>query len=174
MPRAFGLRYDPTEDRLEAEVESPDGARYRLHLTRRVCAHLAARFDKIVQISAEVPASADAQVRKVIASAHHDALASRVSIGRSERAADCPGARTGDHPALVVGIRCGRRRSDQKWVLEFQYRSPGRGPDSVSLILSQRALHGVIELFRQTLARTGWDLSLLHTTSGTGVARSMH
>jgi len=187
MSRAFGLRYDPVEDRLEAEVQAPDEARYRLHLTRRVCAHLAERFDQLAQASAQVPKSADESVRKAIASSHHDALAAQVALGRSERAAVDPLARTGAHPALVTGIRCGRRRSDEKWVLEFHYRNqaapqPGETPaaggrESVALVLSQTALHGVIELFRKTLGQTGWNLVLLSAPSdraAAAAARSMH
>jgi len=213
MSRAFGLRYDPVEDRLEAEVEAPDEARYRLHLTRRVCAHLAERFDQLAQASAQVPESADPSVRKAIASSHHDAFAAQVRLGRTERAAHDPQARTGAHPALVTGIRCGRRRTDQKWVLEFHYRTrsapasvittgaaaasgvaePGAAvPDSatataepaaagsresVALVLSQTALHGVIELFRKTLGQTGWNLALLNAPSApiaAAAARSMH
>ena len=187
MSRAFGLRYDPVEDRLEAEVQAPDDARYRLHLTQRVCAHLAERFDQLAQVSAQVPETADASVRKVIASSHHDALAANVALGRTERAAIDPQARTGAHPALVTGIRCGRRRSDQKWVLEFHYRNrpasaagapdPAGSRESVALVLSQTALHGVIELFRKTLVQTGWNLALLNAPSGqaaAAAARSMH
>ncbi len=213
MSRAFGLRYDPVEDRLEAEVEAPDEARYRLHLTRRVCAHLAERFDQLAQASAQVPESADPSVRKAIASSHHDAFAAQVTLGRTERAAHDPQARTGAHPALVTGIRCGRRRTDQKWVLEFHYRTrsapasvatpgaaaasevavpgaavPGSaaapaepaaagGRESVALVLSQTALHGVIELFRKTLGQTGWNPALLHAPSAPIAAaapRSMH
>ena len=218
MSRAFGLRYDPVEDRLEAEVEAPDEARYRLHLTRRVCAHLAERFDQLAQASAQVPESADPSVRKAIASSHHDAFAAQVTLGRTERAAHDPQARTGAHLALVTGIRCGRRRTDQKWVLEFHYRTrsapapvatpgaaatsgvavpgpavPGAavpGPaaapaepaaagsrESVALVLSQTALHGVIELFRKTLGQTGWNLALLNAPSApiaAAAARSMH
>lgn len=213
MSRAFGLRYDPVEDRLEAEVEAPDEARYRLHLTRRVCAHLAERFDQLAQASAQVPESADPSVRKAIASSHHDAFAAQVRLGRTERAAHDPQARTGAHPALVTGIRCGRRRTDQKWVLEFHYRTrsapasvvtpgaaaasgvavpgaavPGSATapaepaaagsrESVALVLSQTALHGVIELFRKTLGQTGWNLALLNAPSApiaAAAARSMH
>ena len=213
MSRAFGLRYDPVEDRLEAEVEAPDEARYRLHLTRRVCAHLAERFDQLAQASAQVPESADPSVRKAIASSHHDAFAAQVRLGRTERAAHDPQARTGAHPALVTGIRCRRRRTDQTWVLEFHYRTrsapasvvtpgaaaasgvavpgaavPGSATapaepaaagsrESVALVLSQTALHGVIELFRKTLGQTGWNLALLNAPSApiaAAAARSMH
>ncbi len=157
MLHSVKIRFDPLEDRLELVIRVDEDGAYRFHLTRRMTVKLASHLQVLAVWSAEVPASVDPVTRGSITATHHSALAAQASIGTSTPPDKPLLVHTGDRPVLVTDVQCGRRNEDDKWLLAFKF-----GPaETLSLVLQQATLHGIIELLRRKLKDADWGLSLL-------------
>ncbi len=157
MLHSVQIRYDANEDRLEIVVRVNDDAAYRFHLTRRLAVKLAGQLQILATWSAEVPASVDPVTRGSLTASHHTAVAAQASFGPGKPPATSLTVHTGDRPMRLDDVQCGRRQEDGKWLLGFRYA----GKETLSLVLQQATLHGIIELLRRKLKEADWGLSLL-------------
>jgi len=151
------LTYLPAEDRLELCIFAAAPNRvHRLHLTRRVTRGWLEQIARIVELSAQPPASAQPEARAAIARLHHEALAAKVTYAKSS-GDDALQARAAAAPArLVTALSCGRSKQDGRWILHFSL-APG---EAVSLALSAETLHGLVQLLAAQLQSTDWQLDL--------------
>lgn len=154
MLKAMNLGYDEREDRLVLRVISDDETGEQvLHLTRRVCATWRIDLQALIDRSAAVPASLSRTVQASVSSAHHQAMAAQATI-RKEPAVP-PQALPA--PQLVLGVRCGHRRSDGRWIMQFQ-TAAGR---ELTLQLSAESMHGLVKVVQAQLNAACWDLPAL-------------
>jgi hypothetical protein len=158
----IGLRFDEPEDRLLLTVSSTSEQglpiEHRLHLTRRVCGLWRPDLQAMVDLSAQLPDAMAPAAKAAVSNAHHQAMAAQTAV-RVERvpATDPEQCR----PLLVSRIECGRRRADGRWVLRFE--TLNNAP--LSLFLSDRTLHGLVQALSMRLKATGWNLPALPTES---------
>ena len=157
MLHSVRVRFDPLEDRLELMIRVADDGAYQFHLTRRMAVKLASQLQILAVWSAAVPDSVDPVTRGNIAASHHTALAAQASFGPSPPPASPLVVHTGGRPMLVADVQCGRRDQDEKWLLAFRYGER----ETLSLVLQQATLHGIIELLRRKLKEAEWGLTLL-------------
>ena len=157
MLHSVRIRFDSLEDRLEVVIRVNEDGAYRFHLTRRMTVKLASQLQILAAWSAAVPESVDPVTRGSIAASHHSALAAQSAFTPSPKPATPLTVHTGERPMLVTDVRCGRRTEDDKWLLSFRYAKK----ETLSLILQQSTLHGIIELLRRQLAEARWGLTLL-------------
>lgn len=174
MLHSVQIRFDPTEDRLEVTVRVNDDGAYRFHLTRRLTMKLASQLQILATWSAEVPVSVDPVTRGSITASHHSAVAAQATFGPGKPPPGPLTVHTGERPVLVTDVQCGRRQEDGKWLLGLRYA----GQETLSLVLQQSTLHGIIELLRRKLKEADWGLTLVpeasSATTPTAVARQMH
>jgi hypothetical protein len=150
----------------DAQVGEPDGAQgvtqraaeagiatveHALHLTRRVCAALRPDLQAMLDLSAELPAHMDRAAKAAVSSAHHQAMASQVPM-RTEPAPGPPPARA--RPRLVRQAVCGRRRSDRRWVLRFEFEEG----QPLSMLLSGTTLHALAGALAKRVQAAQWGL----------------
>lgn len=158
MLESISIKFDPVEDRLLLRVRSRDGEgvsrEQALHLTRRVCAHWGRQVQAMVELSAEVPQRLDRPARQAMAVSHHQAMAHQANYRPPAPEEARPPEQA---PVLVTDITCGRRRSDGRWVMKFELQRQA----PMSLVLSGRTMHGVIDLLARRLKDTGWGLAPL-------------
>ena len=174
MLHSVRIRFDPQEDRLDVVIRVGDDGAYRFHLTRRMAVKLASQLQILAVWSAAVPESVDPVTRGSITASHHTALAAQASFAPSPPPASPLLVHTGERPMLVSDVQCGRRNEDEKWLLAFRYGER----DTLSLVLQQATLHGIIELLRRKLKEAEWGLTLLpEPTAGQSAAaqaKAMH
>jgi len=159
MIRSIKLRFDPVEDRLLLRLTSHDGnseLEHRFHVTRRLCARWCEDLRTMLDIYQGAPAvkPVDRRARKGAdtqpASPRPDVAASASgSAGVPEHMAGAPSV-----PTLLTSIRCGRRRSDGRWVIRF---AAGSDP-AQSLVLTDETLVAIIDALGQQLKSSGWGL----------------
>ena len=158
MLQKISLRFDPVEDRLELRlvVKSADGTLgdHWLHLTRRVCASWRQDLQAMVDVSAQTPANMNPAAKRAVSAAHHKAMASQVPV-RTETVAEV--ARPSTPPALVTKIVCGRRKGDVRWTIRFEFRSQ----PSLSVVLNQTTLHGLVDAVARRVKTAEWGLAAL-------------
>lgn len=157
MLRSVRIRFDPVADRLEWVIRVGDDGAYRFHLTRRMAVKLASQLQILAVWSAAVPESVDPVTRGSITASHHSALAAQATFAPSPTPASPLVVHTGEQPMLVTDVQCGRRNEDDKWLLAFRYGER----ETLSLVLAQATLHGIIELLRRKLKEAEWGLTLL-------------
>lgn len=154
--RGLTIRYDPAEDRLIIQLGRRAGGQQEslaLALTRRVWRGFRFNLQTMLDRSSDLPPAMDPGVRHVLSAAHHQAQAARVPV-RVQKAAPLP---SGFRADLIVGVRCGQRRSDRRWLITFKVE----GKPDVPLVLNDLGLHAMANaLFRRETA-TGWDLPRL-------------
>ena len=157
----LAIRYSEREDRLELRILTRDPAKeYLFHLTRRVTRDWLAQLGRAVAASAEIPAGVDAPTQRAIARSHHEALAAQARYGRDTAEAAGVECVTGDRPALVARIDCGRSKDGQRWLMRFRYGER----QSVGLTITPATLHGIIELLRRRLEQCQWGLAFMTPT----------
>lgn len=152
MLRQIQLRYDPEEDRLvlwlhSGTVDAP--LSQVLHITRKVWVASRQDVQAMVDVSAQAPEQAAAPVRRQISQAHHQALRAQADVQSDQPVP--PGPK--ETVRLVRRLRCGRRRSDGKWMIEF-----GFADDHMTLWLRDSTLHALAAAFAEQEARARWGL----------------
>lgn len=161
--RRLSVRYDAVEDRLVVLISRTDAGRRvgtALGITRRVWLGLRNNLQSMLDQSVALPPTMDPAVRQVVSTAHHRSLAATLPI-RSERASPSPD----DPPVdLVLGVRCGRRRNDRRWVLTFKLKSKPDFP----LVLNDLGLHALASALFRREAVTGWNLPPLPASTAAG------
>ena len=157
MLKQIRVRYDPIEDRLFLHVglSEPDSDLI-LALTRRVFATWRQDLQQMIDLSAELPAAVDKGVKAVVSAAHHRALASQSPVRREPATAETLASAAATQ-CLVTEVRCGRRRSDRRWVLTFLTREH----EPLRLVLGDKTLHGLVEAVLRRARAAHWDLALL-------------
>lgn len=155
MLQNISVRFDPVEDRLVLKLilkaAGQHSQEHWLHLTRRTCAHWRQDLQAMVDLSAQAPERLDPAAKRDISSGHHQAMASQAKM-RSESVLD--GAPPAHAPLLVMKITCGRRRSDQRWVITFERRHlPALG-----LILSDQTMHALGRAVTRHIQAAAWAL----------------
>lgn len=154
MLKAMNLGYDEREDRLVLHVISDDETGEQvLHLTRRVCATWRIDLQALVDRSAAVPANLSRTVQAAVSSAHHHTMAAHATIRKGP--AVPPQALLA--PQLVLRVRCGLRRSDGRWIMQFQ-TAAGR---ELTLQLSAASMHGLVKVVQAQLNVACWDMPAL-------------
>jgi hypothetical protein len=156
MLRNISVRFDPVEDRLVlrfTEGEAAGAVEHWLHVTRRVYAVWRRDLQAMVDRSAALPERMDRGAKAVVASAHHQAMASQVKM----RAEPAPEPQPELKPWLVTAVECGRRKKDERWVLKFMLRE--RSP--LTLVLSDGTLHGLIGAITRRVKVARWELAAL-------------
>lgn len=161
MLRALNLGYDEREDRLVLRVVSEGETDEQvLHLTRRVCAIWRLDLQALVDRSAAVPDSLPRPVRASVSTAHHEAMAAQATIRRDEPLR----RQTPRAPQLVVAVRCGHRRADDRWIMQFQ-TADGR---ELTLQMSAETMHGLVKVVQAQLGVARWDLPALPFDTSAG------
>lgn len=157
MLQDISVRFDPVEDRLVLRLAVLEGEVRRthwLHLTRRLCAAWRRDLQSLVDLSAGLPQRMDKAARAAVSAANHEVQSSQVRT-RTEPAAAQP--QPADPAALVLGIQCGRRKSDQRWVLRFELKDR----PSLALVLSDPTLHALVDAVARRLQVSDWALPAL-------------
>lgn len=161
--RRLTVRYDAAEDRLVVLLTRADASQRvgtALGLTRRLWLGLRRNLQAMLDQSVTLPPTMDPAVRQVVSTAHHRSLAATVPI-RSEKASPSPD----DPPVdLVIGVRCGRRRTDRRWVLTFKFRSKPDFP----LVVNDLGLHALASALFRREGVTGWNLPALPASTAAG------
>lgn len=160
MLRNIRIGYDTDEDRLVlglvvGDAEAPQ--QHWLHLTRRTWAQARHDLQAVLDLSADLPERLDPAERRSLSAAHHQAVAA-LAPTRTEPA-ELPGPDV--QPVLVLGLRCGRRRSDRRWVLSFRLRDK----PELSLLLTDPTVHALARALLKREALTGWGLPPLAAAS---------
>jgi hypothetical protein len=153
MLEQLRIGYDPEEDRLVLQIRTDDPASaegHTLALTRRVWLQARQNLGAMIEASAEPPARLAAPQRQAVAAIHHQALAATVPM-RSEPPKD---KLAGMPHELVLSMRCGRRRSDRRWVLGFGLR----GKPDLSLVLNDRTMHALVNALFKRESSLQWGL----------------
>ena len=157
MIRSIKLKFDPVEDRLLLRLTSHDGKselEQRFHVTRRLCARWCDDLRTMLDIYQGAPA-----VKPLDRPARKGAETQPAPVGpdAAAPAAAAPPDHTAAPPAgatLLTSIRCGRRRSDGRWVIRFV---AGSDP-AQSLVLTDETLVAIIEALGHQLKNSGWGL----------------
>jgi hypothetical protein len=158
MLRRIKVRYDALEDRLQLTLQT-EAQTHHLLLTRRVWTRARQALQRLLDLSAESPASLPRVVRESISAAHHQAVASQTPATREP--APAPGAPA--QAVLVTGLRLGRRKMSsgepvrRSWVLLFELNDR---PD-LRLVLDDRTLHALVGALLRREQSTGWSLPAL-------------
>lgn len=155
MLRQIQLRYDPDEDRLVLWLHSGTAdapVSQVLHITRKVWVTSRLDLQAMVDVSAQAPEQVAAPVKRQISQAHHQALRAQADVQTDQPVPPAPK----DAVRLVRHIRCGRRRSDGKWLLEFSLAD-----DRMSLWLRDSTLHALAAAFAEQETRARWGLAPL-------------
>lgn len=155
MLESISIKYDAVEDRLLLRIRTRDQdapvKEHALHLTRRVCAVWRKQLHAMVEMSAEAPQRLDKPTRQAIAASHHEAMATRANYQPAPPEQAEPPK---EPPILVTKVVCGKRRTDNRWVMRFELLDRA----TLSLVLSSQTLHGVIDMLGRRLKGIGWGL----------------
>lgn len=172
MLRNVRVRYDGAEDRLVLGLTTAIDAtsvEHSLLLTRRVWIQSRRDLLAMIEASAAPPAHLEPGVQRMLSAAHHQAVAAKTEL-HNEPSAPVRPAPT--DAKLVAAIRCGRRRSDQMWVLAFALADKAE----LTLIVSDKTLHALVNALTRCETTTGWGLdplplaaSLADTPTPTGL-----
>lgn len=148
------VRYDPSEDRLVVLLTRTDPGRrvaIALGLTRRLWKGLRANLQEMLDRAASPPESqGDSGLRK------QSRTASRTLAGAALPIRNQAVSRSPDDPPvdLVIGVKCGQRKSDRRWVLTFRIKDK---PD-FSLQFNDLGLNTLASALFLREAATGWGL----------------
>jgi hypothetical protein len=162
MLRQIKVRYDALEDRLQLTLQT-DPQTHHLLLTRRVWTRARVAFQRLLDLSAETPASLPRSVRESISAAHHQAVAAQTPAAREP--VEVPGAPA--DAALVTEMRLGQRKgaagaeTQRSWVIEFGLH---QRPE-VRLVLNDRTLHALVGALLQREETAQWALPALPARS---------
>lgn len=156
MLNRLSLSYDCDEDRLAMLVVTRDGEgteqHQLLHITRRVCAEWRRDLQVMIDMSAASPETLTSEQRAAASRAHHEAI---LKIGRgSQQPSTASGQTSLPQGTLVTRVISGRRRRDGAWVVRFVRR----GCSSLSLVLSNEAMHGLAEALSRRVIAASWGL----------------
>lgn len=166
--RGLTIRYDPAEDRLIIQLGRRAAGQQEnlaLAMTRRVWRGFRSNLQAMLERASELPPAMDPGVRHVLSAAHHQAQAARVPV-RVQKSAPLPAGFRAD---LIIGVSCGQRRSDRRWLITFKIEAK---PD-VPLVLNDLGLHAMANaMFRRETA-TGWNLPRLPIASVAGADSSI-
>jgi|JI102314A2RNA_FD_contig_31_7791816_length_1283_multi_4_in_0_out_0_1 hypothetical protein len=157
MLHSIGFKYNPVEDRLVlkfvSRTQGGDEQREQLLcLTRRICARWSG------DLQAMIDSASDELVRSQ--SIPNAGAAKPASSGSTSDNIGLPSATAvkGPPPAaaplLVTGVRCGRRRSDGRWVIRFLTVDPA----PLALVLSNSGLTSLVKALARHVKNTGWNL----------------
>jgi len=158
MLRQIRVRYDALEDRLQLTLTT-DAQTHHLLLTRRVWTRARVALQRLLDLSAETPASLPRSVRESISAAHHQALAAQTPSAREP--VETLGAPA--DAALVTEMRLGRRKAaagaeaQRAWVIEFGLH---QRPE-VKLVLNDKTLHALVGALLQREENAQWALPAL-------------
>ena len=160
MLRQIRVRYDALEDRLQLTLTT-DAQTHHLLLTRRVWTRARVALQRLLDLSAETPASLPRSVRDSISAAHHQAVASQTAAVREA----APAAGAPADAVLVTGLRLGERKptaeggdgAQRSWVLLFALN----GRSDLRLVLKDKTLHALVGALLQREDTAGWALPAL-------------
>lgn len=159
MLRNVRVRYDQVEDRLILGLTTVSGAVASEHLvalTRRLWVDARKDLLTLIEVSASPPQHLEPGVQKMISAAHHQAVAAKTELHHEARPTQpMPPAQ------LATGLRCGRRRGDESWVIVFVLVDKAE----LTLVVSDKTLHALINALVRCEATTGWGLPPLPLTA---------
>lgn len=159
MLKNVSVRFDPIEDRLvlrfTVQPQGQEPQDHWLHLTRRICAGWRQDLQAMVDLSAQPPERLDPAAKAAVSQGHHQAMASQART-RTEAAPLEADARQ-PPPDLVTKIVSGRRRSDQRWVIQFERRHQ----PSIGLVLNSQTFHALVEAVTRRIQVADWSLGSL-------------
>lgn len=156
MLKDISVRFDVAEDRLVLRLTLIGDAGpqiHWLHLTRRLCAAWRRDLQALVDLSADLPPRMDRAARAAVSAANHQVQASQAAT-RTEPATPLPAE---EQPALVLAIQCGRRQSDQRWIVRFELRDR----PTLALVLSDPTLHALVDAVSRRVQAANWGLPAL-------------
>lgn len=151
MLKRLVLRYDPVEDRIVLRLVTEQSEHW-VHLTRRVTTQWRRDLDVVIERSAQVPERLDPVARTTVAQAHHQAMAAQAQV-RAERRDEAPELAARPVPELVVGVACGQRRDDGRWLIRFAFPQERH----CTVALSAESLHGLVEVLDVQMRKAGWQ-----------------
>lgn len=160
MLRNIRIGYDTDEDRLVLCLEVGDAdtiQRHWLHVTRRTWAQTRHELQAVLDLTAGLSATLKPAERRALSVLRHQAVAAMVPT-RSEPA-EIPDLDV--RPVLVLGVQCGRRRSDWRWVLRFRLRDK----PELCLVLTDQTVHALARALLKREAVSGWGLAPLAAAS---------
>lgn len=121
-----------------------------LAITRRAWAAARPALQAMVDLAAHgCTRTVDARQQQA-SQANHALMRQQVAARHGTRIAAPPDAAS---PLLVTALRCGRRKSDGRWVLSFTV--PG---DEISAVLRETTMHAIVHALVTQEANTGWGL----------------
>jgi hypothetical protein len=150
MLKRIVLRYDPVEDRILVRLVT-DQTQHGVLLTRRLATRWRHDLDVVIERSAQLPERLDPVARATIAQAHHQAMAAQAQL-RAERRDEVPPMPMRPVPELAVGVACGQRRSDGRWLIRFTFAQDRE----CTVALSPESLHGLVEVLDIQMRKAGW------------------
>lgn len=162
MLRQIRVRYDALEDRLQLTLHS-ETQTHHLLLTRRVWMRARVALQRLLDLSAQLPAHLPQTVRESISAGHHQALAAQTPTANEPvETAGVPA-----DAALVTEIRLGERKQpgldagQRSWVLEFRLHQRSE----VRLVINDKTLHALVGALLLREQATDWGLPALPARS---------
>lgn len=158
MLHQIKVRYDALEDRLQLTLQT-EAQTHHLLLTRRVWTRARLALQRLLDLSAETPASLPRSVRDGISAAHHQAVAAQTPAAREP--VEVQGAAT--DAALVTEMRLGERKAapgaaaQRTWVIEFGLH---QRPE-VRMVINDKTLHALVGALLQREDVAEWALPAL-------------
>lgn len=162
MSREIKVRYDDLEDRIQVTFWVA-GRLHHLLLTRRVWSAARMSMQRMLDLSAEVPASLPRSMRESISAAHHHAVASQT------QSAVGPALERGvpEDAVLVTHLRIGQRKrkgeadAPADWVLIFKVH----GRADLRLVLGDKLMHALVGALMRRELSANWGLPTLPARS---------
>lgn len=151
MLKRLVLRYDAVEDRIVLRLVT-EQAEHWVHLTRRLTTQWRRDLDVVIERSAQVPERLDPVARATVAQAHHQAMVTQAQV-RAERRDEVPAPPARPLPELAIGVACGQRRDDGRWLIRFAFPQDRH----YTVALSAESLHGLVEVLDVQMRKAGWQ-----------------
>lgn len=133
-----------------AADDAPAARSHLLAITRRAWVAARPALQAMVDLAAHGSTRTVDARQQQASQANHALMRQQVDARHGTRIAAPADAAS---PLLVTALRCGRRKSDGRWVLSFTI--PG---DEISAVLRETTMHAIVHALVTQEAHTGWGL----------------